>query len=226
MCCVVQSIGDPSYAVVICPLEFERRALLQAGVGKYCEVSCCGPGALAARQGVQSSAITDGPIILAGLAGALREDIAKGSAYVATRVIDDAGHAWHPPGIAEGDLPGPSGPTIISTLHTITTTQDKRALAQRSGADLVDLESAAFAEAASAAGRRWAIVRGVSDGLHDALPEDIDEWVDEQGRTRTSAVIAAILRRPALVGEVRRLRADSIEAMNAVAGVIRTMLRQ
>ena len=67
-------------------------------------------------------------------------------------------------------------------------------------------------------------MRGVSDGLHDALPEDIDEWVDEQGRTRTSAVIAAILRRPALVGEVRRLRADSIEAMNAVAGVIDSML--
>ncbi len=224
MCCVVQSIGDPAHAVVICPLEFERRALLQAGVGKYCEVHCCGPGASAARQGVQSSAITDGPIILAGLAGALREDISKGSAYVATRVIDDAGHSWLPTGLAQGSLPGPSGPTIISTLHTITTTQDKRALAERSGADLVDLESAAFAEAASAAGRRWAIVRGVSDGLHDTLPEDIDEWVDEQGRARTKAVIAAILRRPALVGEVRRLRADSIEAMNAVAGVIDSML--
>ena len=224
MCCVVQSIGEPFHTVVICPLEFERRALLHAGVGKYCEVSCCGPGALATRQGVQSSAITDGPIILAGLAGALRADISKGSAYVATRVIDDAGHSWHPTGIAEGDLPGPSDPTIISTLHTITTTQDKRALAERSGADLVDLESAAFAEAASAAGRRWVIVRGVSDGLHDTLPEDIDEWVDEQGRTRTKAVIAAILRRPALVGEVRRLRADSIAAMTAVAAVIDSML--
>lgn len=224
MCCVVQSIADPSHAIVICPLEFERRALLQVGVGKYCEVSCCGPGPLATRQCVQSSAITDGPIILAGLAGALREDIAKGSAYVATRVIDDAGHAWQPTGIPEGNLPDPSGLTIISTLHTITTTQERRALAERSSADLVDLESAAFAEAASAAGRQWAIVRGVSDGLHDALPENIDEWVDEQGRTRTSAVIAAILRRPALVGEVRRLRADSIEAMNAVAGVIDSML--
>ena len=223
MCCVVQSIGEPSHAVVICPLEFERRALLQAGVGKYCEVSCCGPGASAARQGVQRSAITDGPIILAGLAGALRADISKGSAYVVTRVIDDARHSWHPTSITKGDRP-PSGATIISTAHTITTTQGKRALAERSGADLVDLESAAFAEAASAGGRRWAIVRGVSDGLHDALPEDIDEWVDEQGRTRTSAVIAAILRRPALVGEVRRLRADSIEAMNAVAEVIDSML--
>ncbi len=224
MCCVVQSIGEPSHAYVICPLEFERRGLLQAGVGKYCEVSCCGPSALATRQCVQSSAVTDGPIILAGLAGALREDFCKGSAYVATRVIDDAGHAWHPTGIAQGSLPGPSGPTIISTLHTITSTEDKRALAQRSGADLVDLESAAFAEAASAAGRRWAIVRGVSDGLHDALPEAIDEWVDEQGRARTSAVIAAIVRRPAMVSEVRRLRADSIEAMNAVARVIDSML--
>ena len=220
----MQSVGEPSHAIVICPLEFERRALLQAGVGKYCEVRCCGPGALAARQGVQDSAITDGPIILAGLAGALREDLSKGSAYVATRVIDDAGHSWHPPGVAGGSLDGPSGPTIISTAHTITTTQEKRALAERSGADLVDLESAAFAEAASAAGRRWAIVRGVSDGLDDAIPEDIDEWVDEQGRTRTSAVIAAIVRRPALVSEVRRLRADSIEAMNAVAEVIDSML--
>lgn len=224
MCCVVQSVGEPSHAVVICPLEFERRALLQAGVGKYGEVRCCGPGALATRQCVQSSAITDEPIILAGLAGALREDISKGSAYVATRVIDGAGHSWHTTGVAKGNLHGPSGATIISTVHTITTTQDKRALAERSGADLVDLESAAFAEAASTAGRRWAIVRGVSDGLHDALPEDIDEWVDEQGRTRTSAVIAAILRRPALAGEVRRLRADSIEAMNAVAGMIDSML--
>ena len=220
----MQSVGKPSHACVVCPLEFERRALLQAGVGEYCEVSCCGPGALAARQAVQRSAATDEPIILAGLSGALREDISNGSAHVATRVIDGAGHSWHPSGLAKGSLHGPSGLTIISTAHTITSTQDKRALAERSGADLVDLESTAFAEAASAAGRRWAIVRGVSEGLHDALPADIDEWVDEQGRTRTTVVIAAILRRPALVGEVRRLRADSIEAMNAVAEVIDSML--
>lgn len=210
--------------ILVVPLEFERRALLDTAVSQACEIVCCGPGASRVGRWVASCGSGEQPLILVGLAGSLRADIATGTAYWVAKVIDNDGHEWKPTFQARDEETNDRGLTIVSTQQAVTESAAKRALAQRTGADLVDIESAAFAAAASQSQRRWAVVRGVSDGVEDSLPDDIEDWIDERGRTKTAAVISAIVRRPALLGAVRRLRAQSAAAMDAAAQVIDSML--
>jgi hypothetical protein len=107
--------------------------------------------------------------------------------------------------------------SIVSVAAPITDAAGKRAERARSGADVVDLEAAAFAREAEARGWRWAVVRGVSDGAGDALPAGVEGWTGADGRTRVASVAVAIVRRPALLPEVLRLGARSRRAMAAVA---------
>ena len=210
--------------ILVVPLEFERRALLDTAVSQACEIVCCGPGASRVGRWVASCGSGEQPLILVGLAGSLRADIATGTAYWVAKVIDNDGHEWKPTFQGRDEETSDRGLTIVSTQQAVTESAAKRTLAQRTGADLVDMESAAFAAAASQSQRPWAVVRGVSDGVEDSLPDDIEDWIDERGRTKTAAVISAIVRRPALLGAVRRLRAQSAAAMDAAAQVIDSML--
>lgn len=55
-------------------------------------------------------------------------------------------------------------------LNEIDTTRERSNLFE---ADIIDMESAAFAPGATAAGWRWTILRGLSDNTENALPEAI-----------------------------------------------------
>ncbi len=121
-------------------------------------------------------------------------------------------------------MSAPGGPAVSCPDRTLTTPEAKRAWAARSGADLVDLESAAFARVADENQWRWAIVRGVSDGPDTTLPADIDTWVDAGGRTRLGRVARAVLRGRVNLAGLMRLRADGTAAMAAAAAVIERML--
>ena len=161
------------------------------------------------------------PLILAGLAGSLCDGLLTATAHVAEKVIDEKDNSWLP----TFKLPeNASRVTIVSTKHAVVTPKAKRALAERSNAEIVDLESAGFAAAATAIKCQWAIVRGISDCVDDSLPSDIDQWIDSKGNTKPSAVVASILRKPAVLGDIRRMRSVSIAAMQAVSDIIKCML--
>lgn len=213
---------EPSKPILLCPLQFERRALLAGGLEDCCDIICCGPGE-AAGIWVKNNynAKTNSPLILAGLAGGLRDGLHASTAHVANKVIDEQGNSWTPTFKFSDNA---SQVTIVSTTHVIVTSQAKRALAERSNADIVDLESANFAAAASACGCQWAIVRGISDCVTDSLPGDIDRWVDSKGSTVPSAVVGSILRKPAVLSDIRRMRSASIAAMEAASDIIRRMI--
>jgi hypothetical protein len=106
---------------------------------------------------------------------------------------------------------------VISAAAPVCRASEKAALAERTGADLIDLESAAFAAAASSRGWRWGIVRGVSDTAHSDLPPDVGLWIDRLGRLRWAALLVAIARRPVLAGFLLRLGRHARQAMKAVA---------
>jgi hypothetical protein len=113
---------------------------------------------------------------------------------------------------------------IGSADQTLATPQAKRDWAKRTGADLVDRESAAFARAASERGWQWTIVRGVGDGPRTLLPEGIDAWVDDRGRTRVTAVWRAVALGRAGIRQLLGLRSDGVAALRAAAEIIRRML--
>ncbi|MHC4220697.1 MAG: nucleoside phosphorylase-I family protein [Planctomycetota bacterium] len=205
--------------IVLCPLEFERRVLQRAGLGERCRLECCGPGGRAIDRWADRRT-PEGPVILCGLAGSASDSYDARTAHVPAAVVADDGRRLEPTWGA-GSAPGP---LIGSADATLTTPQAKRDWARCSGADLVDQESAAFALAAAAGGWRWTIVRGVGDGPETALPEGIDAWVDDRGRTRFAAVCRAVARRRAGIRQLIRLRSDGTAAMRAAAAIIRRML--
>jgi hypothetical protein len=126
----------------------------------------------------------------------------------------------HPPITDSGDV------IVSCPANTLTTPAAKGAWARQSGADLVDLESAAFARIAVEEGWDWGIVRGISDGPDSSLPADIDTWVDQQGRSRPGRVLRAVLGGRAGVGQIARLRTQGIAAMTAAAVVLERMLER
>ncbi len=163
--------------------------------------------------------MASGPVILCGLAGALNSAFDVGTAHAAVTVVGEDGRRMEP------SLREHGGPVLACPPRTLTTPQARRAWSAGSGADLADLESAAFAHVAVEKGWRWAIVRGVSDGPDTTLPAGIDTWVDAAGRTRVRRVVAAVLAGRIGLGRLMRLRADSTGAMAAAAVVIERMLQ-
>ncbi|MDP7070992.1 MAG: hypothetical protein QF561_06560 [Phycisphaerales bacterium] len=176
-----------SHPTILCPLNMEaarvrslarRRGwpLLTTGIG--------GTAIARAVGGVEGA----GPLVLAGVAGALVPEVCSGTAHVVSEVFTDEGIR------VSGVLHG--GIRVTGAEAVVATPADKAALAERTGAQIVDMESHAFVEAAEQAGRPWAIVRGVSDGVEHHLPAGCDGWFTQAGRLRPFVTARALARRP------------------------------
>ncbi len=139
-------------------------------------------------------------VILAGACGGLAptDDVPR-----IARVIDEHGGAW-----AGGVGFHPRGITLIAVDRVIPTPAHKAALATRTGASIVDMESHAFAAACAAMGLPWSVVRGVSDTPDETLPAEVLGWVRPDGTTRSVRAVFDLVRRPRLIphiiGVVRR----------------------
>jgi len=194
--------------LVFCPLGFERRAFLRFG---KLPVVTTGPGAAAVRAAfaARDSWPVKHPrlVILLGLAGALNEGLANGFAAAIGSVAAGDERAALVATAKDSEL------TVVESAKVIASATAKAELRARTHADLVDTESRAFAECAIAAGIPWAIVRGVSDDARSALPAEIAGFVDSRGETSVFRVMAAIARRPTLVGELIKLGRASRTAM-------------
>ena len=187
----------PAEIVVLCPLEIERRAA-SAAVAARARVVRTGPGALAVARAVEGLDLaSNGLVVLFGVAGGIAE---SPIAVTASDVIDgDTGERWTPTVGSDG------GVVVVGVEAPIGTVEEKRALAARTGASVVDCESHGFARACAERGVRWAIVRGVSDGPGDTLPACAATWVRDDGITNARRVAADLLRRPVLIAPVARL---------------------
>lgn len=132
-------------------------------------------------------------VILAGAAGGLLacEDLPP-----IARVVDEHGGAWTP------FAADPSGLTLIGVDSIISTPGDKRALAARTGAAIVDMECHVFAARCEEMGVAWSVVRGVSDTPEETLPQEVLGWITPSGDTRTGRAIMDMVRRPRLVGHI------------------------
>lgn len=194
--------------LVFCPLGFERRAFMRFG---KLPVVTTGPGADAIcrafaerdRWPVREPRL----VVLLGLAGGLRGGLKSGDAATIATVLDADGRPLFHSSVRGGSA------TVVEAPALVTGTQAKHALAECSGADLVDMESRAFAECATRARLPWAIVRGVSDDANAALPAEFGGFIDDRGETRLARVLASVARRPSLLGEFVAIGRQSRTAM-------------
>jgi nucleoside phosphorylase len=115
--------------------------------------------------------------------------------------------------LAEGGV-GVGG--ILGLDHMLSSPRDKaQAFAQR-GALCVDMESHHVARAAAERGLPFIAIRTVSDEAHEALPAVMASFVDAEGRTKMSAVLAALIFRRVKLGELLQAGAASRRAHQAL----------
>lgn len=204
--------------ILVCPLQFERRCLLKTGLGNSYTIETCGPGREGVARWVGAHRNPGRPVVMVGLAGSLVKDHAVGDVVEVEAVVAAGGKRIE----TNWALPEELGtPRVRATSKTraITSRPGKRSLHAVTTADIVDMESQAFAEHAVDLGWEFGIVRAISDGLDDPLPPGCDNWVDHKGRAAPLAIASSIMRSPTVVRRMRSMQKDGEHAMFAVAQV-------
>ncbi len=234
-----------SCVIVLCPLAVEADAVRSA-LGGRASVVVTGPGSAVVQAAQRAAGETPALLVLAGLCGGLAatssaprigsvlsmsgqrwtapviapvepEERAV-SAHAQTSPLAPAPRPrrlYDPPEIGQ---PADGRVTLLGVDRVVHTPRAKRALGERTGAEIVDTEAHYFAAACAGLGLRWAVVRGVSDGPDEALPAGIETWVAPDGRTRMSAVAMACMTRPWVLPALLRLRANTRRALAAMCG--------
>ncbi len=113
-----------------------------------------------------------------------------------------------------GGLPVHAGP-FVTVPRILWRAADKRAMAERTGAVGLDMESAALAEAAAERQVPFAILRSVSDLVDETLPVDFNLFLKPAGWLKG---IAACVAAPSCVGGFLRLRAQMRTASGTMTG--------
>ena len=180
--------------------------------------ACAGAGQSAATRAL--AAIEDGgPIDLVfsiGWAGALRSEIASGSAHNVAGVIDvRTGERFHCDAGA-GDL-------WLVTTPKVASHAEKRRLASTYDAALVDMEAAAIARLAAMREIPFYCIKGVSDGFNDRLP-DFNPFLTSDGRFRLIPFALLSLVRPWYWPALLRMGENSRRASQSIVESLRAFL--
>jgi adenosylhomocysteine nucleosidase len=214
--------GDPVWRsnlpanriAVIAALELEARILRVALPGQGLHIHVSGPGparaAATARRAIEAGARA---LVAWGFAGGLGEGVASGTVHLPSRIVSEDGE-WYADPDWRRRLAGALSrrfdlidAVLYSADRVLTTAEDKVALAARTGARAVDMESAAVAEVAAAAGLPFVALRVIADGPDEALPDNVEALVTEGGRPRyrgLAGVIVSPRRLPLLIRLARR----------------------
>ncbi len=146
-----------------------------------------------------------------GLAGALDPALGPGTLLVPA-LVEDAGECWRTDAALCARLGGCTGHVLRGGGAVLATAAAKAAARAATGADAVDLESAAVARAAAVRGLPFAALRAVCDPADQDLPRAALAALDGGGRIGVLRVGLAVLRRP---GEVPALLALGRQAAAA-----------
>ncbi|MBV9439860.1 MAG: hypothetical protein JOZ24_07705, partial [Candidatus Eremiobacteraeota bacterium] len=170
------------------------------------------PGAAPPRDLVRRAAAGRARLVVMGLCGALDPSLHVGDVVAYRSVGDEA--------LRFACEPAPIARTVhaFTSSHVVTTVAERRRLAQRSGAAVVDMEGTWIAMALAARGLRCATVRVVGDAATRDLPP-LAAAV-QGGRVDARVVAGAFLRDPQAAVAFSR---DALVALAALARAARTL---
>ncbi len=181
------------------PLKFARS--VQVG-GRRAVLVANGPGPKlageAAREALKRVDNVEA-VISTGFCGALDMALKHCDVFVADSVNDFTVNA---PEVLDGAY---SRGALVSRDRVAWTLEEKRRL-REAEAIAVDMEAAGIAEAAASGGVVFYCVRVVTDTAEETLPIDFNAMRDATGRFSRTRILGAALRRPALFGELMKLR--------------------
>jgi adenosylhomocysteine nucleosidase len=135
---------DADGLIFACALPAERRIASRLGETALMGMAVC-------------HGVPEGRLVSFGVAGALRSDLAIGTVFDATRVVDENGTVlWEggPLGIRNARVG-----TILSASRIVDDPNERARLYEETGADAVDMESGILART----GRLAGVIRAISD---------------------------------------------------------------
>lgn len=189
--------------------------------GKVVALVVTGMGRSAARLGAER--LIDGHrprlVLSAGFAGALDPGLARYDLVMPGEVLDPEGGRFaieagpsRPDGVRSGRL--------LTVDQIIRTAAEKAALRERTGADLVDMESAAVASACADRGVPFRSIRVISDEAGIDLPPEVVQLMTRSGSYRVGAALRAFWHRPSSVKDLWALYEHAQEAADRLAGFV------
>jgi adenosylhomocysteine nucleosidase len=171
-------------------------------------------------------------LIVAGAAGALSLGLRAGALVIADDVRRPGAEPLRPEASLVEWAARASGARrahVISTPAIASRISDKAALDERhgeGGSAVIDLESAAYVEAAADAGVPWLVLRAVADTAEESLPAWLDRCRDATGAIRRARVAWALLGDPRpllrLLELRRRIAAGGLALARAVLSLLDT----
>jgi len=187
------------------PLVRGRRAVTVDGLRVFdlesAVVAAGGIGRAAARRAAETVLKRYGPTVLvsAGFAGALTATLKVGDVVSALDVVD----------AGSGDRFAAVGDAgTIATVSAVGGATEKRALALKWRADVVEMEASAVAAAAQEAGIEFMAIKSISDELDFEMPP-VGSFVDDVGQFETWRFAAWLAVHPQWWGRARQLSANS-----------------
>lgn len=183
-----------------------------------------GGGDASRTEGLLAAAAAQAKCLISfGVAGGLAPHLQPGDVILSTEVIGDHGR-WRPDAafdvaMAElapriGAIAGP----VLGASTIIATQADKATAWRQTGALAVDLESAAVARAACAAGIPFVVLRTVADPERRALPPAALIPLAADGTPSLGRILAEVLRRPRQIAALFALARETRQALGALAG--------
>lgn len=118
-------------------------------------------------------------------------------------------------------LGGPTAHMLLAGDRLAATALAKAALLCATGADAVDLESAAALRAARRHGLPFAALRAVCDPAERDLPPAALAALDARGAIGLAAVLGSVLRQPGQIGDLIAVGRDAGRARTALAAQVR-----
>jgi adenosylhomocysteine nucleosidase len=229
------------------PLERRLTGLIAIQNGKFTarQGGWKGKAVVVVRSGVgreNAAAATDSLIlghrprwvVSAGLAGGLRADLKRNDVVMANAILGDRGQRLS----IDLRLSSPStsggsdshefhvGPLL--TIDQVAFKRDqKRELAEATGAIAVDMETLAVAEVCQREQQRFLAVRAICDTIDDELPADVERLVRKKTLARRiGAAAGTIIRRPSTVKDLWRFREAAIVASQRLAKFLEGVIEQ
>ncbi|MGC8550185.1 MAG: nucleoside phosphorylase [Acidobacteriaceae bacterium] len=187
--------------------------------GRECVAVAGGMGADAATRACER-VFAAGPVdalISVGWAGALSCGVKPPEAFEVKEVVD--------PLTGERFLTGQEQGFRLVTLDHVAVVKEKRQLAEKYRAVLVDMEAATVARLAQGRGVAFLCCKGISDGSTDVLP-DFSRFISAKGQLRMGALLAHVAVRPRYWKSLARMGSNSQQAAVALGELIKEVVER
>ncbi|MBI1389631.1 MAG: hypothetical protein GC154_14420 [bacterium] len=185
-------------------------------VGSRCALAILASGVGCGRMRSVLSRLPEQPSLWVsiGVAGGLSANAQAGVCLTGREVVlpdgDRLPGAGEPPSCVENSL-------LLCTDAPLLTPEAKQQAHHDSGADAVDMESAAVARWASERGEAFGWIKAISDGPDEPLPAELFDCVAPNGFPSIGRALRLLMRKPALTPGLMRMGVRNPRLSQAIA---------